>query len=102
MQRHPLAPPPVVAAPVAEAAVVVVEEVLEVDPLPSLDHSFEPTFPTLGEALTARPEPAAPPVGPHRIPLRFAPTEALMDQARSYVCKKCYSPVPHGHKFCGR
>jgi predicted component of type VI protein secretion system len=25
-----------------------------------------------------------------------------MDQARSYVCKKCYSPVPQGHKFCGR
>ena len=25
-----------------------------------------------------------------------------MEQARSYVCKKCYSPVPQGHKFCGR
>ncbi len=25
-----------------------------------------------------------------------------MDQARSYICKKCYTPVPPGHKFCGR
>ncbi len=25
-----------------------------------------------------------------------------MEQARSYVCKKCYTPVPAGHKFCGR
>lgn len=79
------------------------DEVIEADPLPSLDHALEPTFPTLGEAVPApRPEPAAPPVGPHKIPLRFVPTEALMDQARSYVCKKCYSPVPQGHKFCGR
>ncbi|MDO9016273.1 MAG: FHA domain-containing protein [Deltaproteobacteria bacterium] len=79
------------------------EELIEADPLPSLDHVLEPTFPTLGEAAPApRSEPAAPPVGPHKIPLRFVPTEALMDQARSYVCKKCYSPVPQGHKFCGR
>jgi pSer/pThr/pTyr-binding forkhead associated (FHA) protein len=41
-------------------------------------------------------------VGPVKIPARFVVTEALMDQARSYVCKKCYSPVPQGHKFCGR
>lgn len=24
-----------------------------------------------------------------------------MEQARSYVCKQCASPVPPGHKFCG-
>ncbi len=47
-------------------------------------------------------EPANQFVGPVKIPARFAVTEALMDQARSYVCKKCYSPVPQGHKFCGR
>jgi len=41
-------------------------------------------------------------IGPVRIPARFRVTEALMEQARSYVCKKCYSPVPQGHKFCGR
>lgn len=25
-----------------------------------------------------------------------------MDQARNYVCESCMSPVPSGHKFCGR
>lgn len=25
-----------------------------------------------------------------------------MDQARHYVCKECSTPVPSGHKFCGR
>lgn len=28
--------------------------------------------------------------------------EELMDQARHYVCKECSTPVPSGHKFCGR
>ncbi len=44
----------------------------------------------------------SPPVGPVCLPIGFVLTEALMEQARSYVCKKCYSPVPQGHKFCGR
>lgn len=25
-----------------------------------------------------------------------------MEQARHYVCQSCYSPVPSGHKFCGK
>ena len=25
-----------------------------------------------------------------------------MDQARNYVCESCMTPVPSGHKFCGR
>lgn len=25
-----------------------------------------------------------------------------MDQARNYLCWQCYTPVPSGHKFCGR
>jgi pSer/pThr/pTyr-binding forkhead associated (FHA) protein len=25
-----------------------------------------------------------------------------MDQARNYLCWQCYTPVPGGHKFCGR
>ena len=25
-----------------------------------------------------------------------------MDQARHYLCWQCYTPVPSGHKFCGR
>ncbi len=27
--------------------------------------------------------------------------EEPMEQARNYVCKECFSPVPSGHKFCG-
>jgi len=36
-----------------------------------------------------------------RVPLG-APEEELMEQARNYVCESCMSPVPSGHKFCGR
>jgi FHA domain len=28
--------------------------------------------------------------------------EELMDQAKNYVCKSCSTPVPMGHRFCGR
>ncbi len=28
--------------------------------------------------------------------------EELMEQARNYVCRSCSTPVPMGHKFCGR
>jgi pSer/pThr/pTyr-binding forkhead associated (FHA) protein len=28
--------------------------------------------------------------------------EELMEQARNYVCTQCSTPVPSGHKFCGR
>jgi pSer/pThr/pTyr-binding forkhead associated (FHA) protein len=28
--------------------------------------------------------------------------EELMDQAKNFVCKSCSTPVPMGHKFCGR
>jgi hypothetical protein len=31
-----------------------------------------------------------------------ASPEELMDQAKNYVCKSCSTPVPIGHKFCGR
>lgn len=30
------------------------------------------------------------------------PEEQPMDQARYYVCESCMTPVPSGHKFCGR
>jgi pSer/pThr/pTyr-binding forkhead associated (FHA) protein len=30
------------------------------------------------------------------------PKEQEMDQARYYVCESCMTPVPSGHKFCGR
>lgn len=28
--------------------------------------------------------------------------EDQMEQARHYICKSCYSPIPGGHKFCGK
>jgi pSer/pThr/pTyr-binding forkhead associated (FHA) protein/ribosomal protein L40E len=28
--------------------------------------------------------------------------EELMEQAKNYVCRSCWSGVPSGHKFCGR
>ncbi len=28
--------------------------------------------------------------------------EELMEQARNYVCRSCATPIPSGHKFCGR
>ncbi|CAN5723039.1 hypothetical protein BH09MYX1_BH09MYX1_64070 [soil metagenome] len=28
--------------------------------------------------------------------------EELMDQAKNFVCRSCSTPVPMGHKFCGR
>ncbi len=30
------------------------------------------------------------------------PSEELMEQAKNYVCRSCSTPVPMGHKFCGR
>jgi pSer/pThr/pTyr-binding forkhead associated (FHA) protein len=40
------------------------------------------------------------------LPVGHAPSEPsleeLMDQAKNYVCKSCSTPVPMGHKFCGR
>lgn len=28
--------------------------------------------------------------------------EELMEQAKNYVCRSCQTPIPSGHKFCGR
>lgn len=30
------------------------------------------------------------------------PAEEQLEQAKNYVCKSCSTPVPLGHKFCGR
>ena len=41
--------------------------------------------------------------GPLRARDRGEPSlEELMDQAKNFVCKSCSTPVPMGHKFCGR
>lgn len=46
---------------------------------------------------SAGPEPKARVVGPEGLS-----EEELMDQAKNYVCESCMTPVPSGHKFCGR
>jgi pSer/pThr/pTyr-binding forkhead associated (FHA) protein len=103
-----VAPAPVIAppAPFFVDAPAAVDDVLGDEPLPAidpeLDKMLDAALPSLAEVALPVEEPQKPPVGPFKIPVRFALTEALMDQARSYVCKKCYSPVPQGHKFCGR
>ncbi len=35
-------------------------------------------------------------------PLESLSVEELMDQAKNFVCRSCSTPVPLGHKFCGR
>lgn len=54
----------------------------------------------------------APPVAAHPTPPAGQPNvasaphnlslEELMDQAKHFVCRSCSTPVPMGHKFCGR
>ncbi|HMA92557.1 MAG TPA: FHA domain-containing protein [Polyangiaceae bacterium] len=40
---------------------------------------------------------------PRRVdPIKSQSEEELMDQAKHYVCDSCMTPVPRGHKFCGR
>jgi pSer/pThr/pTyr-binding forkhead associated (FHA) protein len=39
---------------------------------------------------------------PREITDAIASEEHEMDQARYYVCESCMTPVPSGHKFCGR
>lgn len=38
---------------------------------------------------------------PHK-PAAALSTEDLMEQAKNFVCRSCSTPVPLGHKFCGR
>ena len=59
--------------------------------------------PNAASAIAAQPGPGA-----AKTSVRGAPAtpqlskEELMEQARHYVCKECSTPVPSGHKFCGR
>ena len=48
--------------------------------------------PSLSEAVTA---------APPNTPITSS-EELLMDQVKHYVCTSCMTPVPRGHKFCGR
>lgn len=50
---------------------------------------------------------SAPPMSARSAALRAQRTtqksiEELMDQAKNFVCRSCSTPVPLGHKFCGR
>jgi pSer/pThr/pTyr-binding forkhead associated (FHA) protein len=42
------------------------------------------------------------PLRPAVEPSQHPSLEELMEQAKNYVCKSCSTPVPMGHKFCGR
>jgi pSer/pThr/pTyr-binding forkhead associated (FHA) protein len=52
------------------------------------------------EAINTRDSPSS--SDPHESPYARLSQEELMEQARHYVCKSCSTPVPSGHKFCGR
>jgi hypothetical protein len=49
---------------------------------------------------TASPRPLSEPRVPAAAPQQSL--EELMDQAKNFVCRSCSTPVPMGHKFCGR
>jgi pSer/pThr/pTyr-binding forkhead associated (FHA) protein len=62
-----------------------------------------------------RPDPGARPVTAARAPQSVFPPgldsksggksasqEELMEQAKNFICRSCSTPVPVGHKFCGR
>jgi pSer/pThr/pTyr-binding forkhead associated (FHA) protein len=70
----------------------------------------------LAQAAISAPSPSAPPSSRKGTPAQFTgiqsppqqssrkskSLEELMDQAKSFVCRSCSTPVPMGHKFCGR
>src|SRR5690606_29601883 len=39
---------------------------------------------------------------PLKSPSKPKSVEELMEQAKNFVCRSCSTPVPVGHKFCGR
>ena len=56
---------------------------------------------------TAKPRTSEPKVaviggGAAAAPQQQQSLEELMDQAKNFVCRSCSTPVPMGHKFCGR
>jgi|GEM_PF-187619 len=63
----------------------------------------EASEPRLRAAQPASPSVASP-AAPRKQPPSYAhlSQEELMDQAKHYLCWQCYTPVPSGHKFCGR
>jgi pSer/pThr/pTyr-binding forkhead associated (FHA) protein len=63
-----------------------------------------PLAPQGGESRVSSPggvDPWAPALQPKRGSADPS-LEELMEQAKNYVCRSCSTPVPMGHKFCGR
>jgi pSer/pThr/pTyr-binding forkhead associated (FHA) protein len=59
----------------------------------------------LPPVLAGKPVPEAPSTTPDLSTLAASANltlEELMDQAKNFVCRSCSTPVPVGHKFCGR
>jgi len=62
-------------------------------PEPTPETEEAPAEPTKSDAENEESPPTAAQQGAEEKP---------MEQARHYTCKSCYSPVPSGHKFCGK
>jgi pSer/pThr/pTyr-binding forkhead associated (FHA) protein len=64
--------------------------------MPAARTKSDAKFPAVGPrpALMSEPAPGA--------RARELSLEELMDQAKNFVCRSCSTPVPMGHKFCGR
>jgi pSer/pThr/pTyr-binding forkhead associated (FHA) protein len=67
--------------------------VSEPRPMPPSSLEMQPSAASWEAAVAAVVKPHVP---------RPLTEEELMEQARNYVCKQCSTPVPSGHKFCGR
>jgi pSer/pThr/pTyr-binding forkhead associated (FHA) protein len=99
----PIVPSPVPATTASTAGLSATHTV----PAPAQAHRVSVTIP--------RPEPGARPVTAARAPQSVFPPgldsksggksasqEELMEQAKNFICRSCSTPVPVGHKFCGR
>jgi pSer/pThr/pTyr-binding forkhead associated (FHA) protein len=83
---------------------------------PIVSRSEPSPRPTRDRLTPSRPDPRAEPMYAEPSPRSGAPSaspspgkpykakslEDLMDQAKNFVCRSCSTPVPMGHKFCGR
>jgi len=54
------------------------------------------------DAPSPEPGPVGPPAAAGSAARAGMSLEELMEQAKNFVCRSCSTPVPMGHKFCGR
>lgn len=64
-----------------------------VEPAPRSARGSSPSLPSRGSSPSIQ---SSPPKS------KSKSVEELMDQAKNFVCRSCSTPVPLGHKFCGR